>query len=72
MQESVSGMRAPETTAEERLPGPLPRRLARRSRIDPFIVTDVMGEANARQTAGEGARPSLAAALLRPTARGDA
>jgi aspartate/methionine/tyrosine aminotransferase len=32
---------------------PLPRKLARRSRIDPFIVMDVMGEANRRQAQGE-------------------
>ncbi len=30
----------------------LPRALAKRSAIDPFIVMDVMGEANARQKAG--------------------
>ncbi len=30
----------------------LPRALARRSAIDPFIVMDVMGEANAREQAG--------------------
>jgi aspartate/methionine/tyrosine aminotransferase len=38
----------------ERLTDPgLPRGLARRSRIDPFIVMDVMREANARGAAGE-------------------
>jgi aspartate/methionine/tyrosine aminotransferase len=31
----------------------LPRQLARRSAIDPFIVMDVMGEANLRQAGGE-------------------
>jgi aspartate/methionine/tyrosine aminotransferase len=31
----------------------LPRTLAKRSAIDPFIVMDVMGEANARQARGE-------------------
>jgi hypothetical protein len=31
----------------------LPRQLARRSAIDPFIVMDVMGEANLRQAHGE-------------------
>jgi hypothetical protein len=30
----------------------LPRPLAKRSAIDPFIVMDVMGEANAREKAG--------------------
>jgi aspartate/methionine/tyrosine aminotransferase len=31
----------------------LPRPLAKRSAIDPFIVMDVMGEANAREIAGD-------------------
>ena len=31
----------------------LPRPLAKRSAIDPFIVMDVMGEANARELSGD-------------------
>jgi hypothetical protein len=31
----------------------LPRPLAERSAIDPFIVMDVMGEANARELSGD-------------------
>jgi aspartate/methionine/tyrosine aminotransferase len=46
-------MRAPETAPERLKMSPLPRRLAQRSRIDPFIVMDVMGEANAREAQGE-------------------
>ena len=34
-------------------PEELPRALSKRSAIDPFIVMDVMGEANARQASGE-------------------
>ncbi len=46
-------MRAPRTTAVEGIAASLPRKLARRSRIDPFIVMDVMREANWRQAQGE-------------------
>jgi aspartate/methionine/tyrosine aminotransferase len=46
-------MRAPGTIAVERIAASLPRKLAHRSRIDPFIVMDVMGEANWRQAQGE-------------------
>lgn len=38
---------------ERQKTGRLPRALARRSSIDPFIVMDVMGEANARAAEGE-------------------
>ncbi|MBC8020130.1 MAG: aminotransferase class I/II-fold pyridoxal phosphate-dependent enzyme, partial [Methyloceanibacter sp.] len=34
-------------------PQKLPRALSKRSAIDPFIVMDVMGDANARQASGE-------------------
>jgi hypothetical protein len=37
---------------ELRRTGGLPRRLARRSSIDPFIVMDVMSEANAHEAEG--------------------
>lgn len=40
-------------SAERPQTSALPRRLAQRSRIDPFIVMDVMGEANARAARGE-------------------
>jgi hypothetical protein len=34
-------------------PMDLPRPLAKRRAIDPFIVMEVMGEANAREVAGD-------------------
>ena len=46
-------MAAPKSIVEKRPEAALPRQLARRSRIDPFIVMDVMGEANEREAAGE-------------------
>jgi len=46
-------MIARELGLDGRKAGRLPRDMARRSRIDPFIVMDVMGEANARAAGGE-------------------
>lgn len=45
-------MRGPEIPTEQK-PVKLPRSLAERSRIDPFIVMDVLREANERQASGE-------------------